>query len=168
MLTKKMLKTAECVYLHSDGHAVVMHKKTDREAGYVAWVTIHETIGVKVLADDGSWSPGARAKSPGRLIVSKDAIPMVLAAKAIEWRERHPDNGSPASRTAGITFATVSLSFTGHPYEHVTIPLLDCLSGDFTVQADCAETWTQNGTKTMWCSHNVTACIPKEAAEASA
>ena len=65
-LKRKEIKSCRVAYLYHDGHMVLVHEKSDRDAGKVEWVTIYENVGIKTYFDN-----------PGRLIIDPAVLPFL-------------------------------------------------------------------------------------------
>lgn len=145
----KLLKTARVMYLYADGHASVVHERRDPKAGNIEWVTLHERLPVQVL----SGFSGAGAKTTGRLIINREAIPLILSSQRIHWYAPEPRHGSDKSKAIGLSVGIIGLNF-GSGYMHMyTIP--DVLCGDITIQAGTSETWAEVKADRRWGSMNV-------------
>lgn len=150
---KKLLKTAQTMYLYSDGHAMICHEKADTDAGRVYWVTAHESIHEK--------SP--HLENDGRLIISgPEAIAMALSAERIRARAASTESGSENTKKAGIAVGHIAFNF-GHGYVYFsTFP--DLVSSAFTYQAKHAETWEDVKNAHIWhIDERISKHYPKEA-----
>jgi prepilin-type processing-associated H-X9-DG protein len=146
---RKLLKTARVMYLYADGHASVVHERRDPKAGNIEWVTLHERLPVQVLSGFSS----AAAKTAGRLIINREAIPLILSAQRVHWYAPEPRHGSDKSKALGLAIGIIGLNF-GSGYMHMyTIP--DILCGDITIQTDTSETWSEVKEDRRWGSMNV-------------
>jgi hypothetical protein len=145
MLTKALLKHAQCAYIYEDGHGALVHKKKDRDAGEVHWVTLHETLGFKV--GGFHWNEderqAGRMEPRGRLIVGEHALPMLLAVKKLYWSGISTANGSPNSQKRGLAVGTIGVNFMDDGWRMTHFHVLDCISNDFTPQVGSryAERW---------------------------
>ena len=92
------IKTADCAYLYPDGHMVIVHKKPDRDAGEVKWVTIWENIGIDIYV-----------YGEGRLIIDPEALPFIRHADRITVKPASVDSGSENTKKLGIRVETISI-----------------------------------------------------------
>jgi hypothetical protein len=116
-----ILRTARVLYLYGDGHAVIAHERKDRMAGRIHWVTAHEKAG-----------PDVRLAS-GRLIVVKEAIPMILSAKSVGAAH---GAGSNATSQRSLRIVDLEIDHGAGPVYFHLFPEL--VSGDISWQAEAA------------------------------
>ena len=103
-IKKSEIKTCKTAYLYDDGHLVLVHKKHDRDAGEVNWVTIYQNIGIKTFFD-----------KPGRLIIDSEVLPFLNCCTKINVQTASVNRGSDNTKKMGISVETISL-YNGTPY----------------------------------------------------
>ena len=124
-ISQRELKTSVNAYLYSDGHMVLRHRKRDKDAGEITWVTIYQNVGIKAMFK-------------GRLVIDKGALPFVLHSSRVDAREPSFDRGSENTKKLGLNVGSVSL-YNGSDYGF-HINLFDTLiSSDFTYQPNTNE-----------------------------
>ena len=141
---KSELKTCDCAYLYNDGHFVMVHKKRDKDAGDVQWVTIYENIGIKVSLPDGY-----------RLIIKPETLSFIMYASKITGKSASADMGSDNTKRLGIAIESISL-YNGNGYKawHIT-NMPDLISADIYLNhfssnfSDCLEQ------PYYWASHSI-------------
>ena len=121
------LKTVNVAYLYEDGHMVLVHRRSDKDAGEVEWVTIYQNVSVK-------------AHFPGRLIIDPGALPFILHATSIEAREASVEGGSENTKKLGVAVGSVIIR-NGNDRGFIINLFPDILSSDLTYQPDVSETF---------------------------
>lgn len=138
-IPNSLLRTVKVGYIYADGHMVLWHTKRDRKVNVeYDYVTLHKTIPLAMTFGEGV----------ERLVVSKEAIPMLLAAKRAYVRPASIDGGSDATRSRGIEVATIALDF-GAGYTFI-YSMPDILGGDISVQTKYGEKWVDMESKYYW------------------
>ena len=144
-MLKTNLKTARTMYLYPEGHAIIVHKKYDKNAGEVQWAVLHSPEQVGIDCD-----------FTGRLIIDDNAIATVRTMAKIVCTEPSIDNGSESTKNKGIRVASVTLK-TKYDlkdyYSGLRVTLFpDILSGDFTYQPEfrCESDGEYNKVKDMY------------------
>jgi len=123
----KFLKTARFLYLYGDGHAVLFHEKSDKDAGTVEWTTLHRTAGVRVDLPHGA----------GRIAIKRDAIPFVLMANAIRANGPSVEQGTPHTKALNIRASCIALHGPMGEWLIHTTP--DLIGADITYDPDMTE-----------------------------
>lgn len=128
-LNKVMLEHFRCAYLYANGKLVIWHSQEHKKAGRVDWITIHDS--------------GIKCAFAGRIVIHRrGTLRLVAQASRIQAKEPSIENGSESTRAKGLSVGYVSLMLGCASYiDDVYIPILDCLSGDFTVQD--SNVWTE-------------------------
>src|SRR5215831_4050565 len=99
----KLAKTAYCAYLHSDGHAVIIHQERHPKAGSIQWAEIIEKI-------------DAKCRFTGRIVFHnpyRDHRFRLCLNGASEIRASLPchENGSDRTREMGLTICSFTIEF---------------------------------------------------------
>ena len=97
-LKKSELKTCRVAYLYHDGHMVLCHEKSDKDAGKVEWVTIYENVGIKTYFD-----------KPGRLIIDTAVLPFLQHASVVRVSTASVEKGSDNTKKLGLAVETIEL-----------------------------------------------------------
>lgn len=119
----------ETIYLYADGHAVVIRTEKTKRAGTVEYAEVYE-----------NWGP--RCDFQGRIIFyNRSGLGKhSRKAKNISAREASTENGSDATRKAGIAVGSIFLGFgPGEGFYIYDFPNL--LSACYTYQPDVIETF---------------------------
>lgn len=142
-------RTARTLYLYPDGHAVVVHQRLPGEGG--SWATAHQRV-IEHLRIPA-----------GRLIIAREAIPLVLAA-----RDLRIDRSAGTSITKQLGLQAVELSLNlglGLAIFHL-IP--DVISSDISWQSDAApEAWEDLHAGEEWGVQDLKHLYPATAAAAA-
>ena len=96
-IKKSEIKTCRCAYLYHDGHVVLKHEKSDKDAGKVEWVTIYQSVGIKTSF-----------KKPGRLIIDSAVLPFLSICSRVEVRPACDRNGSDNTKARNIAVESIS------------------------------------------------------------
>jgi len=134
-----------CTYLYSDGHAVRVFEKQDRDAGRVQFAEIFERF---TLAPAG-------LSFTGRIIFGRyaGALAEIVRrhATGIRADAASARNGSEATRKAGIVLGDLMIDTAfGRLHLH---EFPDLLSGEYTYQPDVIEAF--NPDASTWADHRV-------------
>jgi hypothetical protein len=142
-LNTKQLSQLKTIYLYSDGHAILVFEKKDKEAGTVQWVEA-----VEKLVD--------RTYFKGRIIFSSfyehcnfSLARFILSAERIEATE----SGSENTKSRGITVHHCSIRTKEGTIDLNSFPGL--IGGSFTWQEETVETWEDVAEKYHWSSHSI-------------
>ena len=118
-------RTARVLYLYPDAHGVLIHQRKDKDVGLMTWATGHQ-----------QFLPRLRVPS-GRLVINREAIPLVAKAKElrVQWSE-----GTTHSRRLGVRPMELEIDFgLGLSVFHL---LPDVISSDILWQDGAAsERW---------------------------
>lgn len=145
-MIKLNFKTLKTVYLHNDGHAVLVHEKSDKNAGTVRWVEIVEKF-------------GPRCDFKGRLIFGSiyefSQGPVGLVQSAVSVRAESPSlsHGSTRSKEMGIQLGTLDIKGKGWTIHLLDMPGIMC--GPYTYQPDNADTWESCKDLYSWSGYNI-------------
>ena len=140
-IKKTELKTAETAYLYEDGHLILVHKKNDKDAGELNWVTAYEHVGIKTHFN-------------GRLIIDKGALPFVLHATKISAKAADINRGSENTRRLGLAVGSVIL-YNGTDYGFCISLMPYVISSDIEYQYDTSETWNDIKDSNFWGSYTI-------------
>lgn len=125
------MKTLRSTYLYADGHAVLLFKKQDKEAGEIEFVEIVERFTDASLSFTGRLVIGPYSGAVSHVIKLADSV-----------RAKVPtlNDGSEGTRAKGIAFGTleVRLGKHGSLYFH---DMPGTISGPYTYQPDHVETF---------------------------
>jgi len=144
------LKTATVGYLYADGHLVLVHEKTDQDAGCVNWVTLYENVGIKPSFENG-----------GRLIIDAGALPFVLMASRVAAGNAGLTHGSENTKSRGIAVQNISLYNGVSDYKGFYISQFpDLISGAFKYQEDVSETFADVKDEFSWSTYRIKAKYP--------
>lgn len=137
-MKKSLLKTVRVAYLHPDGHLVLWHETKNRQGITTEWVTLHKQFPIPFIMRD-----------KGRLIIGKEALPMMLSAQDGWASAAKLENGSEATKEKGLRVGTLALNF-GNGCVFINL-LPGVISFDVDYQTDCpAETWADVEDKYTW------------------
>lgn len=132
-------KQAYCGYLYADGHAVMLWKKNDKDAGEVQFAEVWEKLGPVCHFD-------------GRLVIHNPTLffRVVQNAKRVDASEPSLKHGSENTKKMGIAVGYVTVGFSESRYfDSISFSVLDgILSGDFCYQPNVVETF--DGDKSYW------------------
>lgn len=125
----KIAKTAECAYVHSDGHVVIIHREKHPRAGEVEWAEIIEKIDTHCSFD-------------GRIVFHHPRydrrLQLALEAYGISCNVPCLENGSDNSKRKGIEVGHFEIQFKdGVNLSWITMP--GTISDDLTYQPDCKD-----------------------------
>ena len=127
-LTKAMLEHYRCAYLYANGKLVIWHSQEHAKAGKVEWVTIHDS--------------GIKCSFPGRIVLHRrGTLRLIAQANHVQAKEPSASNGSESTRAKGLSVGYIRVQLGKAYTDDLYINLLDCLSGDFTVQD--GNTWKE-------------------------
>jgi hypothetical protein len=138
------VKRRHCVYLYSDGHAVVVFEKNDRELGRVQYVEIVQ-----------QWTK-ASCNFTGRIVLgrmhSEGLADWMREADIITIKAPTFDAGSEATRDRGIPVGSLDLHFPKRGSLYWTV-MPSIISAPYTYQPDNVETF--DPTLTEWSGMHV-------------
>lgn len=136
------IKTCNCAYLYEDGHLVMVHRKKDRDAGDVQWVTVYENVGIVCQFE-------------GRLIIDPSALPFILMSKRITASEPSVTSGSDNTKRLNIKTGSIIL-YNGIDHRGWIISTMpDLITSDVRLQSDSAETFDEVKEISTWCIHSI-------------
>ena len=142
-IKKAEIKTCHVAYLYGDGHLVMVHKKRDRDAGDVYWVTIYESIGIECRFD-------------GRLIIDACVLPFLSVASRIEAKEAATDRGSQKTKEMGLPVEAISL-YNGSDWGWHLSNFPGIISSQLSYQAGETELYSDIQSKYYWAGHSIKA-----------
>lgn len=133
-----MKKRMTCAYLYSDGHAVILYEKHDRDAGDVEFAEVHEKY------------CDARLNFKGRIVFSRyeaaGFMRLAKLAKVISAKEPTLDRGSQNTKRLGIPVGSLEFDFIGNHgcdcAHFKTMPSV--LGSGFTYQPDTNDKFDDN------------------------
>ena len=102
-IKKSEIKTCKTAYLYHDGHLVLVHKKRDKDAGEINWVTMYQSIGIKTYFS-----------KPGRLIIDQEVLPFLTVCSRIDVKTADVKRGSDNTRKLNLPVESISL-YNGVP-----------------------------------------------------
>ena len=143
-LSDKFLSDVSVGYLYANGKLVLVHKSTHKQAGTVAWVTVHDTE--TTCAFDG------------RIVLhQRGVIRLALQAVRIRAKECSIERGSENTKERGIAVGYVSIQIGPEEYyDSVHFNTFDqLLSSDFTYQPKNA--WIEAEYAGSWGEYRIAA-----------
>lgn len=118
---KRHLKTARVGFIYPDGHAVIIHEKSNSKAGTIEWVTIHEAVTNSLFSE-------------GRVIMNSASLPLLRMANTIDARPATQGSGSLKTDELGIVVGSVQLHLDGAPRPLILSTLPGTLASDVEYQ----------------------------------
>lgn len=152
MIPKRLLKTARTLYLYADGHAVIWHEQTHKQAGHVDWVTLHETLGVETAFEQGRITSGLHG--------APAVLAMLDRCERINFKPADLAKGSKITKERGISIASLLLNFGGGWINIPTLPD-SLISGPFTYQPEKCEEWAEVRDAHSWSGMRVSEIFHK-------
>lgn len=146
-MKKLDLRTLQTIYLYADGHAVLVHEKSDKQAGKVQWVEIYEKFGPRC------YFPSGRIIFSGFYSFSAGLANLVHRAESVEAKAASVESGSLNTQSKGIPVGHCTIK--GKDYSVSLMDLPGLISGEYIYQPETSEKWEDVKDKYSWSYHHI-------------
>jgi hypothetical protein len=125
-------KSLHCAYLYADGHAVIIYKKQDNDAGEIQFAEIIESFGPK------------HCSFTGRIVISRygGLLNLIRKAYTVRATAASTQHGSDRTRELGISVGYLEVEMSNDWNDSITLyDMPGTMAGPYTYQPETVETF---------------------------